>query len=194
MADASDPDPSVCGYACRMIDAEPGLPTDAASPEEFDRLFAESAGPYLRVYVTARLRERGARDDASVDAVLEDLYAGLLATEVFVNGGDRQRFFGRMYAAVDAALPHLGRAALRRPLPAELAARARRFATLVGEGWHRGFDDYVTALEALEPRAREAIYLRQFHALSVHEIGQRLGMSKDQARLFVAAARERIRR
>jgi hypothetical protein len=42
------------------------------SLEEFDRLFAESAGPYLRTYLAARL----GRPD--VDDVLADVFIGLV--------------------------------------------------------------------------------------------------------------------
>lgn len=157
--------------------------------EELDRLMAEHLGPYLRTYLAVRLHERG--DDSAVDAALEDVYAGLLACDAFVHGGETRGVFTRVYGLVDRALPYLVRPGLRRPVDPELAARARRFVALVTEQWHSRHAEHLAALRALAPREREAVLLREFHALSMHEIGQRLGLEREAARALVSAARAR---
>jgi DNA-binding CsgD family transcriptional regulator len=159
---------------------------------EVDRLLAENLGPYLRTYLAVRLAERG-EPPSAVEAALEDVYAGLLACGAFVHGGETRGVFTRVYGLVDLALPHLLRPALRRPVDPELAARARRFAALVAEQWHGAHQEHLAALQALSPREREAVLLREFHALSMHEIGQRLGLEREAARALVTAARSRGR-
>jgi DNA-directed RNA polymerase specialized sigma24 family protein len=156
------------------------------SEDELDRLVAESVGPYLRVYVTVRLRERG---DGDVAQALEELYAGLLATDAFVGSGERQAFQGRLYGIVDRALPHLGRAGLRRPVD---LTRARRFVAHVEAHWHGGYEAYVDALLALPSREREALLARDFHAEAMHEVARRLGVSRDEARAFVNGVRAKV--
>lgn len=161
------------------------------TPEALDALLADNVGPYLRTYVAVRLRQL---DDARpVDAVLEELYAGLLAVDAFVSSGETRGVFTRIYALVDAALPHLLRPALRRPVDPGLQARARSFVALVTAHWHGGHEAHLAALEALPAREREAVLLRDFHALSMHEIGQRLGLDRESARLLVTIARGRAR-
>jgi DNA-directed RNA polymerase specialized sigma24 family protein len=161
-------------------------------PEALDALLAESAGPYLRTYVAARLAEAGG-DARSLDAVLEELYVGLLACDAFVSQGEVRGVFTRLYALVDAALPHLLRPALRRPADPALQERARRFVALVAEQWHGGHAAHLAALQALPAREREAVLLRDFHALSMHEIAQRLGLEREVARALVTTARDRAR-
>ncbi|HZU96887.1 MAG TPA: sigma factor-like helix-turn-helix DNA-binding protein [Planctomycetota bacterium] len=164
---------------------------DLATQEEFDRLFAESAGPYLRVYLTLQLR---GRDHAvSVTSALEEVYAALLATGALIFSGERNDFQTRVYRLVDKVLPHLGQPALRRPRPPELEARARRFAELVEETWHGGFDDQVRALRSLSVRELEAVLLRDFHGWTMQEIARRLELPLDEARAFVRASQDRVR-
>src|SRR5262249_23355770 len=115
------------------------------------------------------------------------------ATGALIHAGDRQSFQTRVYALVDTLLPHLAQPALRRPRPAELEERARRFVELVEGRWHEGFEEAVRATRALDEREREAVLLRDYHEWTMQEIAQRLGMSIDAARAFVAAAREKVR-
>lgn len=157
---------------------------------ELDRLLAENLGPYLRTYLAVRLHERG-DPPASVDPALEDVFAGLLACDAFVHGGETRGVFTRVYAIVDQVLPHLLRPGLRRPADPELVARARRFVALVSEQWHGGHAEHLEALLALSGREREAVLLREFHAWSMHEIGLRLGLEREEARALVRAARQR---
>lgn len=86
--------------------------------------------------------------------LLEEVYAGLWATGALIYSSERKGFWTRLYGLVDKILPHLGQPALRRPRPLELEARARRFAELVAQGWHGGFEDHARAIEFLKPRGR----------------------------------------
>ncbi len=163
--------------------------TDApVTAHEFDRLFADSMGPYLRVYLSVRLADR-----AAVPAALEEVYASLLATGALIHAGDRQSFQTRAYALVDKVLPHLGQPALRKPRPPELEERARRFVELVAGRWHEGFEEAVRATRALADKEREAVLLRDYREWTMQEIAQKLGMSIEAARAFVNAAREKVR-
>lgn len=163
----------------------------SVTPEALDELLAGSAGPYLRTYVAVRLRELD--DTRSLDGVLEELYAGLLGIDAFVSRGETRGVLTRLYALVDAALPHLLRPALRRPVDPALQARGRRFVALVAEQWHGGHAAHLAALEALPAREREAVLLRDFHSLSMLEVAQRLGLDRDETRALVTTARDRAR-
>lgn len=168
--------------------------TDASastSTDELDRLLAQDLGPYLRIYVATQLHIAG--DPADPEARLEELFAALISADAFVYAGDRAGFQSRLYGLVDRALPHLGRPALRRPLAPEVAERARRFVTSARESWHAGYAEVLERLLALEPREREAILWRDFHALSMAEIGRRLGLEREEARVFVDGIRARQR-
>lgn len=159
--------------------------------EAFDATFAEAVGPYLRTYVAARLAERD--EPADLEALLAELFAGLVATDTLVHQGTRASFGARLYGRIDAVLPHLARPGLRRPLDPDLLARGRRFVEAVAAQWHGGFQEHLDALLALGPREREAILLRDFHALSMHELGARLGLEREAARAFVAGVRAGLR-
>ncbi len=163
--------------------------TDApVTAHEFDRLFADSMGPYLRVYLSVRLADR-----AAVPAALEEVYASLLATGALIHAGERKSFQTRVYGLVDKLLPHLGQPALKKPRPPELEERARRFVELVAGNWHEGFEEVVRATRALPRKRREAVLLRDYHAWTMQEIAQKLGMSIGAARVYVNAAREKVR-
>ncbi|MCO5167723.1 MAG: hypothetical protein M9894_15355 [Planctomycetes bacterium] len=159
--------------------------------QAFDALMAEHLGPHLRVYVAARLAERPA--PPPLEPVLEDLYAGLLACDAFVHLGASRDLFTRVYGLVERALPHLGAAALRRPVDPALLERARRFVALTAAHWHGLHVERLDGLLALRPREREAVLLREFHALTMFEIGQRLGLEREAARALVSRARELAR-
>lgn len=171
------------------------LMTDApATLAEFDALFAENVGPRLRLYVTARLHERGDRTDADgVRRVLAELYTGLAATDAFVGQLDLRSFGGRLYGIVDAVLPHLDRPGVRRAPDPELVARGEGVATAIAEAWHGGWDDALARVLALEPREREAVLLRDYHLMAMHELARRLDLPVEEARAFVAAARDKAR-
>jgi hypothetical protein len=166
-------------------------PEAPLGPDEFDRIFAESAGPYLRTYLTLHLSEREPRPDLA--HALEDVYAGLLASGALIYSGERKGFQTRLYGLVDRILPHLGQPALRKPRSPELEARAQRFAQLVAQTWHGGFDDHVRAIESLGSKERPAILRRDFHEWTMQEIARELGMPIDEARAFVRGAQERVR-
>lgn len=169
----------------------PGMTDAPATLAEFDALFAENVGPRLRLHVTARLRERG--DPTDVGRALAELYTGLLASDAFVGQLDLRAFGERLYGVVDAVLPHLGRAGVRRPPDPELAARGEAVAAAIAEAWHGGWDDALAKLLDLSAREREAVLLRDYHLMAMHQIAALLDLPVEEARAFVAAARDKAR-
>lgn len=163
---------------------------EVVDEETFDRLFAENMGPYLRIYVELSLDDQGTEVDAA--SVLEDLYAGFLASGVLIHSGTSRAFSTRIYGLAESALPHLGRPALRQPVEPGLRRRAQCFAEHTRKEWHARFEEHLSRLRAAAPKDRQAVLLRNFHRLSMHEIGQRLGMEKEEARAFVREARARV--
>lgn len=155
----------------------------------FDRLFAESAGVHLWTYLQVRL---GPDQAERAGAVLEDAYARLVGSGALIHAGSSRAFRTRLYGLIDDALPHLGQPGLAQPLPAELRERAQAFREHVELQWHGLHAEHLALLRALSADELEAVLLRDFHGWSMHEIGRRLGMEREEARGYVKAIRDRL--
>jgi len=162
--------------------------------------------PWIRTYVHGRigqlLRARGETEDYVQEAMLHvlrygprfvtdnrDAFRRLLARIVENSLRDMADFHGAERRALrrERAIPsdsvlHLDRPHESVTRPSENAERHEQ------EAW------VALALELLEPDDRRVILLRQWEGLEFAEVGQRLGLSEDAARMRFQRALPRLAR
>lgn len=151
--------------------------------------------PWIRARVSKRmgpvLRRKAETTDYVQDAMVEFLRYG---PRILISDGDH--FRALLVRIVENALrdkhdwfTRRRRAVSReRPLPADTVLsldppRARMKTPSAAAGHHEREAWVRLGMELLEPEDREVLVLRQWENLSFAEIGERLGISKDAARM-----------
>ncbi|MBI2515718.1 MAG: sigma-70 family RNA polymerase sigma factor [Opitutae bacterium] len=169
------------------------MPTDAELLSRYTRLrdqhaFAELVERHLSLVYGAALRRMSGRPDLAEEIaqrVFADLArkTGELARHPTLAGWLHQ---ATRYAAIDALRDEARRAKLARQFAAETEAE-------VSPDWERLRPVLDEAMDRLAPRDRDLVLLRFFEGLTHTEVGARLGLNENAARMRAERALEKLR-
>jgi RNA polymerase sigma-70 factor (ECF subfamily) len=154
----------------------------------------EACRDYLRLVVRRGVRSRSAAGPQTSDLVHNTLVDGWRDFSRF-----RGRTPGQLRAWLRAILIHISLNARRRPLEIPLGSamdgEARSMATSPSQAAQKQatFEAVDAALGRISPRHRDVIHLRIWDELSFAQIGEKLEVSEDAARMLFGRALANLR-
>jgi RNA polymerase sigma factor (sigma-70 family) len=157
-----------------------------------EEAFAELVQRYVNLVYSAALRQVGG-DDALARDISQQVFADLARKAGTLVG--RTSVIGWLYKGVRFAVVNAIRAERRR---AEREKEAHAMRELLNADspepdWNRIQTVLDDAMHELKETDREAILLRYFENLALQDVGRRLGLSENTARMRVERAMERLR-